>query len=73
MPTKSRADNKYHVVGELKLANREQSHNLIKMLRPVLSCITGTKVLLLTCLPKFPGSCTCRAVRIPVTWLTERR
>ena len=53
MPTKSRADNKYHVVGELKLANREQTHNLIKMLRPVLSCITGTKVLLLTCLPRF--------------------
>ena len=53
MPSRSNVDNKYHVVGELKIASREQASNLIKMLRPVLTCITGAKVLLLTCLPRY--------------------
>ena len=31
---RSRSDNKHHVLGELKLANREQVNNLMRLLKP---------------------------------------
>ena len=34
LPCRSRSDNKHHVLGELKLANREQVNNLMRLLKP---------------------------------------
>ena len=53
MPVKSRRDNKYHVVEVLKVANKEQTNNLMRLLKPLLTCIKGAKVLLLCCMPRF--------------------
>ena len=59
LPCKSRSDNKHHVLGELKLANREQDNNLMRLLKQVLTCIKGAKVMLLTCLPRYLHDSCC--------------
>ena len=53
LPVKSRVDNKHHVLGQLKLANKEQVGNVMKLLKPFLTCIKEAKVKLLTCLPRY--------------------
>ena len=52
-------DNKFHVEGELKVANREQVNNLMKLINPLLTCLPGAKVLLVSCLPRFMHSGCC--------------
>ena len=72
LPVKSRVDNKHHVLGQLKLANKEQVGNVMKLLKPFFTCIKEAKVKLLTCLPRYlhdpccvdPGHMLKKAVRL---------
>ena len=41
------------------MANREQVNNIMKMLKLVLTCIKGAKVMLLTCLPRYLHDSCC--------------
>ena len=59
IPGRSRLDIKFHVKGELKVANREQVNNLMKLINPLLTCLPGAKVLLVSCLPRFLHSGCC--------------
>ena len=53
LPVKSRDDNKYHVVGELRLASREQMVSILKLIKPILEAVSTAKVMLITCLPRY--------------------
>ena len=54
LPVKAISDRKYHVVGELRIASREQVNNLqYKMIKPLLRAVNGAEVILLTCTPRY--------------------
>jgi len=53
------ADGKYHVQGELRLANKEQTLALLKLITPLLKAVPSAKVLLVTCLPRYIAQPCC--------------
>ena len=59
LPVKALSDGKYHMVGDLRIATREQVNNLFNILKPLLSVITGAEVILVTCIPRYLNSSCC--------------
>ena len=53
------ADGRYHLQGEMKLANREQTLALLKLINPILKAVPGAKTLLVTCLPRYTAAPCC--------------
>ena len=50
---RSRFHNKFHVVGELRLANKEQTAHMLKLIKQLLVTVHGATVLLVTCQPRY--------------------
>ena len=48
LPVKSLLDGKYHLTGELRVANKEQICNLMKMLGPICRAVPGADIILVT-------------------------
>ena len=47
------ADKRHHVVGELKVANKDQSKALFKLINPVLKFRPSIRKIVLSCLPRY--------------------
>ena len=54
------ADGKYHLTGDLKVASKDQTVNLVKLLVPLLKAVPEADIILMTCIPRFMYS-TCPA------------
>ena len=50
---KAISDGKYHMVGDLRIATKEQVNNLYKMLKPLCSTIPGAEVILVSRIPRY--------------------
>ena len=61
LPRRSLTDGKYHMEGELRVANEEQTNFLLQNLLPLLSAVPGADVLLVTCLSRYVTSPCCEA------------
>ena len=59
LPKRSHLDGKYHVEGELRVANEEQTNFLLRSLLPLLRAVPGADVLLVTCLSRYVYSSCC--------------
>ena len=59
LPTKSLLDGKHHLVGELKIATREQVANLLRMLLPILKAVPSAEIILVSCIPRYMYSRCC--------------
>ena len=59
LPVRSYTDGKYHVDGELRVANEEQTTFLLRNLTPLLKAVPGAEVLLLTCLTRYANAPCC--------------
>ena len=59
LPVRSYTDGKYHVDGELRVANEEQTVYLLKNLTPLLKAVPGAEVLLVTCLTRYVNAPCC--------------
>jgi hypothetical protein len=53
------SDRKHHVVGELKVANKDQTRGLLKLLVPVLKAFPNSKILIVSCLPRYTADRCC--------------
>ena len=47
------ADGKYHLTGDLKVASKDQTVNLVKLLVPLLKAVPEADIILMTCIPRF--------------------
>ena len=52
-------DGRYHVRGELRLANKEQTLALLKLITPIFRAVPGARMLLVTCLPRYTAAPCC--------------
>ena len=52
-------DGKYHVVGELRVASKEQTRALLKLAAPILKSCPGVKKVLVSCIPRYTASRCC--------------
>ena len=53
------ADKKHHVVGQLKVANKDQVKALLKLVSPILHHRPDTEKILISCLPRYIASSCC--------------
>ena len=53
LPTRALADGKFHLTGDLKVASKDQTVNLVKLLVPLLKAVPDADIILITCIPRF--------------------
>ena len=59
LPTKSLLDGRYHLMGELKIATKEQVANLLRMLLPIMKAVPSAEIILVACTPRYMYSKCC--------------
>ena len=52
-------DNKYHVTGQLKVANKDQVKAILKLITPILRYKPDTEKILVSCLPRYTVESCC--------------
>ena len=53
LPARALADGKFHLTGDLKVASKDQTVNLVKLLVPLLKAVPDAEIILITCIPRF--------------------
>ena len=63
LPTRSDVDNRYHVIGELRVATGEQTLALLRLMKPILSALPGSETYVISALPRYahPDKPCCNA------------
>ena len=52
-------DNRFHVVGELRVANKDQTKALLKLATPILRALPGVKKIVVGCIPRYTAQRCC--------------
>ena len=53
LPVKALSDGKFHMSGEMRIASKEQTTNLFKQIKPLLTAVPTAEVVLVTCTPRY--------------------